>query len=47
MKALRFIPLAIGWFIMGISLLIFCAATGIGWFGEQVVKLAFEGGLEK
>jgi len=42
MKALRFIPLAIGWLILGLSVLIFVAATGLGWAGEQVMKLAFE-----
>jgi hypothetical protein len=43
MKVLRFIPLAIGWIILGISVAIFCAATGLGWIGEQVMSLAFEG----
>ena len=46
MKYLRVIPLIIGWFILGIGVAVFCAASGIGWIGERVMSLAFEGGLD-
>jgi len=42
-KTLRLIPLSIGWAILGLSVLIFYAATGLGWIGEQVMQLAFGG----
>ena len=43
MRVLRFIPLAIGWIVLGISVIIFFAATGIGVLGEAIIKLAFIG----
>jgi len=42
-KTLRLIPLVFGWFVIGISVLIFYAACGLGWLGENIMKLAFEG----
>ena len=45
MKYIRIIPLLIGWGILTLGCLVFYAATGLGWLGENIMNLAFEGGL--
>lgn len=42
MKGLRFIALTFGWVIMGLSVAIFMAATGIGWIGEHFIRAGIE-----
>ena len=44
MRLIRFIPLCLGWFLLGLSVAIFMAATGLGWIGEHVMMLAFKEG---
>jgi hypothetical protein len=41
MKVVRCIPLIIGWLLLGCSVIIFYAATGLGWLGESVMQMAF------
>ena len=45
MRYLRVIPLLIGWIVLMLGCFVFYAACGIGWIGENIMNLAFEGGL--
>lgn len=41
MRYLRLVPLTLGWLILGISVLFFMVASGLGYLGEQIMQLAF------
>ena len=38
MRPLRVFPVLFGWMILNLSVLVFKAATGLGWFGELVIR---------